>query len=162
MENTKGKRNEKMIIQISIFKKRCESFSILSKCRVRWKALSATQKQKVKAAADAAAQFNNENRIKEEAQLVDFFKQQGLTVTTPDVDAFRKHAVESPEFAAIAPSNEFRAVLQTESKRAESKCSGGSSCAGCPMADETTLRPHDVMRMVARGQVDRLADADGL
>ena len=34
--------------------------------------------------------YNNENRIKEEAQLVDFFKQQGLQVTTPDVDAFRK------------------------------------------------------------------------
>ena len=39
----------------------------------------------------AAAQYNNENRIKEEGQLVDFFKQQGLQVATPDVDAFRKH-----------------------------------------------------------------------
>ncbi|MGH8848119.1 MAG: C4-dicarboxylate ABC transporter, partial [Polaromonas sp.] len=37
-----------------------------------------------------ASSYNNENRIKEEAQLVDFFKQQGLQVTTPDVDAFRK------------------------------------------------------------------------
>ena len=55
-----------------------------------WNAMNATQKQKVKAAADAAAAYNNENRIKEEAQIVDFFKQQGLQVTTPDVDAFRK------------------------------------------------------------------------
>lgn len=55
-----------------------------------YNAMNATQKQKVKAAAQAASSYNNENRIKEEAQLVDFFKQQGLQVTTPDVDAFRK------------------------------------------------------------------------
>jgi TRAP-type transport system periplasmic protein len=55
-----------------------------------WKAMTAAQRQKVQAAADAAAAFNNENRIKEEAQIVDFFKKEGLTVTTPDVDAFRK------------------------------------------------------------------------
>lgn len=53
-------------------------------------ALSAAQKQKVRAAATAAADFNNQNRLKEEAQIVDFFKQQGLLVTTPDVEAFRK------------------------------------------------------------------------
>jgi tripartite ATP-independent transporter DctP family solute receptor len=55
-----------------------------------WKAMTPAQRTKVQAAADAAAAFNNENRLKEEAQIVDFFKQQGLTVTTPDVDAFRK------------------------------------------------------------------------
>jgi TRAP-type transport system periplasmic protein len=55
-----------------------------------WGALNAAQKQKVKAAAQAAATYNNENRIKEEAQIVDFFKQQGLQVTSPDVEAFRK------------------------------------------------------------------------
>jgi tripartite ATP-independent transporter DctP family solute receptor len=60
-----------------------------------WNALNAAQKQKVKAAAEAAAQFNNENRIKEEAQIVDFFKQQGLTVTVPDVEAFRKHVQQT-------------------------------------------------------------------
>lgn len=67
-----------------------------------WKAMSATQKQKVKAAADAAAQYNNENRIKEEAQIVDFFKQQGLTVTTPDVDAFRKQVQQTYATSDIA------------------------------------------------------------
>jgi TRAP-type transport system periplasmic protein len=55
-----------------------------------WKAMTPAQQAKVKAAADAAAAFNNDNRLKEEAQIVDFFKQQGLTVTTPDVEAFRK------------------------------------------------------------------------
>jgi len=56
----------------------------------RWNALNAAQKHKVKAAAQAATAYNNENRLKEEAQLVDFFKQQGLQVVTPDIGAFRK------------------------------------------------------------------------
>ena len=55
-----------------------------------WSALNAAQKTKVKAAAQAATAYNNQNRIQEEGQIVDFFKQQGLQVTTPDVDAFRK------------------------------------------------------------------------
>ena len=55
-----------------------------------WNAMSAPQKQKVKAAADAAAAYNNENRVMEEGQLVEFFRKEGLQVTTPDVDAFRK------------------------------------------------------------------------
>ena len=55
-----------------------------------WKALTPAQQAKVQAAADAAAAFNNDNRLKEEAQIVDFFKKEGLTVTTPDVEAFRK------------------------------------------------------------------------
>ena len=55
-----------------------------------WKAMTPAQQKKVMAASEAASAFNNEGRIKEEAQIVDFFKAQGLTVTTPDVDAFRK------------------------------------------------------------------------
>ena len=52
--------------------------------------MTAAQRQKVTAAAQAAAAYNNENRIKEESQLVEFFKKEGLQVTTPDVEAFRK------------------------------------------------------------------------
>ena len=37
-------------------------------------AMNAAQKQKVTAAAQAAAAYNNENRTKEEAQLVEFFR----------------------------------------------------------------------------------------
>jgi TRAP-type C4-dicarboxylate transport system substrate-binding protein len=72
-----------------------------------WNALSAAQKDKVKAAAQAAARFNDENRLKEEGQLVDFFKQQGLTVTTPDIDAFRKtvqQAYTGSEYAKVWPA----------------------------------------------------------
>ena len=55
-----------------------------------WNSLGEDQKAKLKAAAQSAAKYNNENRIADEKQMVDFFKAQGLTVTTPDLDAFRK------------------------------------------------------------------------
>ena len=55
-----------------------------------WNAMNAAQKDKVIAATKAAISFNNENRIKEEGQLVEFFRKEGLQVTTPDVEAFRK------------------------------------------------------------------------
>jgi tripartite ATP-independent transporter DctP family solute receptor len=55
-----------------------------------WRALTPAQQAKVSAAAKAAANFNNDNRLKEEAQLVSFFKKEGLQVTMPDLDAFRK------------------------------------------------------------------------
>ncbi len=71
-----------------------------------YNALNFSQKRKVDAAAQAAAAFNNENRIKEESQLVDFFKQQGLQVSTPDVDAFRRTvqaAYQNSEYAKVWP-----------------------------------------------------------
>ncbi|MBC7621146.1 MAG: sialic acid TRAP transporter substrate-binding protein SiaP [Candidatus Saccharibacteria bacterium] len=55
-----------------------------------WQALNPAQRQKVTAAAQAAASFNNDNRVKEEGQLVEFFKKEGLQVSVPDLDAFRK------------------------------------------------------------------------
>jgi TRAP-type transport system periplasmic protein len=54
-----------------------------------WASLTAEQKATLQAAAQAAAKYNNENRIADELQLLDFFKSQGLTVSTPDVAAFR-------------------------------------------------------------------------
>lgn len=55
-----------------------------------WNKLDDKQKAAVMNAAKAAVRFNNENRIKEEAQLADFFKSQGLKVYKPDVEAFRQ------------------------------------------------------------------------
>lgn len=55
-----------------------------------WDGLSPDQKSKLKNAAQSAAGYNNENRMADEKQLVNYFKSQGLSVTTPDVDAFRK------------------------------------------------------------------------
>mgnify|MGYP006279187933 CR=1 FL=1 len=82
-----------------------------------WSAMTPAQKQKVKAAAVAASQFNNENRIKEEGQLVDFFKQQGLQVTTPDVDAFRKHVQNvylNSEYAKTWPKGLLERINATK------------------------------------------------
>jgi tripartite ATP-independent transporter DctP family solute receptor len=54
-----------------------------------WKALTPAQQQRMRQAAQAAARYNNDNRLKEESQLVDYFRQQGLQIQTPDVPAFR-------------------------------------------------------------------------
>jgi TRAP-type C4-dicarboxylate transport system substrate-binding protein len=82
-----------------------------------WNAMNPAQRQKVQAAADAAAAFNNENRIKEEGQIVDFFKQQGLQVATPDVDAFRKAvqtAYGSSDMAKTWPAGLLERINNTK------------------------------------------------
>jgi tetratricopeptide (TPR) repeat protein len=55
--------------------------------------------------------------------------------TTPPsrLAALKSHAQKSPEFAPLASKPRFSEVMETASKVVESKCSGGSSCAGCPM-----------------------------
>jgi tripartite ATP-independent transporter DctP family solute receptor len=81
-----------------------------------WNALSPAQKQKLGAAAQAAAQYNNENRIKEEGQLVEFFKQQGLQVAIPDREAFRKHVQQvylDSDYAKIWPKGLLDRINQT-------------------------------------------------
>ncbi len=61
-------------------------FSMSSKT---WAKLSDAQKAKVKAAAAKAVEWNTENRLKDEAALVQFFKDKGLKVYAPDVATFR-------------------------------------------------------------------------
>jgi len=70
-------------------------------------AISQTQRSKLQAAAQAAAAFNNENRLKEESQLVEFFKKEGLQVSTPDLDAFHKTvqaAYQNADYAKTWPA----------------------------------------------------------
>ncbi len=79
-------------------------------------ALSQAQKQKVSAAAQAAAAYNNENRIKEESQLVEFFKKEGLQVTTPDVEAFRKSVqatYQNSDYAKVWPKGLLDSINAT-------------------------------------------------
>lgn len=71
-----------------------------------WASLKPEQKTKLIAAAQAAASYNNDNRIADEKQLVEYFKSQGLSVTTPDVDAFRKSVQTTylnSEYAKVWP-----------------------------------------------------------
>ncbi len=80
-------------------------------------ALNATQKQKVTAAAQAAAAYNNENRIKEESQLVEFFKKEGLQVTTPDLEAFRKAVqttYQNSDYAKVWPKGLLERINATK------------------------------------------------
>ena len=82
-----------------------------------YNALNPGQKQKVNAAAQAAVAYNNENNIKEEAQLVDFFRKEGLQVTTPDLDAFRKHvqaAYLNSDFAKVWPKGLLERINATK------------------------------------------------
>lgn len=59
-----------------------------------WEQLDDGQKAHMTEAAQVACDWNNERRYAEEDRLVAFFEEQGLTVTTPDVDAFRSHVQE--------------------------------------------------------------------
>jgi len=80
-------------------------------------ALTPAQKQKVTAAAQAAAAFNNDNRIKEEAQLVEFFKKEGLQVTTPDLDAFHKSVqatYQASDYAKVWPKGLIERINATK------------------------------------------------
>jgi tripartite ATP-independent transporter DctP family solute receptor len=82
-----------------------------------YNAMNGAQKTKVKAAAQAASAYNNENRIKEEGQLVEFFKKEGLTVTTPDVDAFRKTVqttYQNSEYAKAWPKGLLERINSTK------------------------------------------------
>ncbi len=78
----------------------------LSMAQSTFDGLSADLQDKVIAAAQAATAYNNENRIADENNLEAFFIEQGLTISTPDVDAFRsrvqKMYLES-EFAKSWP-----------------------------------------------------------
>ena len=45
----------------------------------------------------------------------------------------KAHTQSCQDFAGLVKQASFTSVLQTQSKVAESKCSGGSSCSSCPM-----------------------------
>jgi tripartite ATP-independent transporter DctP family solute receptor len=81
-----------------------------------WKAMTPEQQKKVQDAAQAGARFNNQNRIKDEEGLIEFFKKEGLTVTVPDVDAFRRHVQKAyleSEFSKSWPAGLLERVNAT-------------------------------------------------
>ena len=60
----------------------------------KWASLNADQQRRVQAAANKAEEETTNMALKDERDLVDFFKQQNLDVYTPDVAAFRSHVLE--------------------------------------------------------------------
>jgi tripartite ATP-independent transporter DctP family solute receptor len=69
-----------------------------------WDSLKPAQQAKVQQAAQAAARYNNDNRLQEESQMLAFLKQQGLTISTPDLAAFRQHVNNSYKASDISKS----------------------------------------------------------
>ena len=57
-----------------------------------WASLNPDQKTKVQNAFRAAGRWQDTNRINDEQTNIEFLKKEGLTITTPNVDAFRKFA----------------------------------------------------------------------
>jgi len=56
-----------------------------------WEQLTDEEKTAMTEAAVASCDWNNEKRTADEERLVSFFEEQGLQITTPDVEAFRTH-----------------------------------------------------------------------
>ncbi|MBB2973038.1 tripartite ATP-independent transporter DctP family solute receptor [Mesorhizobium sp. RMAD-H1] len=78
----------------------------LSISKKSWDKLSDDQKAKVTEAAQKAIAYNDENRIRDEAELVEFFKGEGLSVYEPNREAFRERvqkAYQDSEFAKSWP-----------------------------------------------------------
>ena len=82
-----------------------------------WADLDLRQKSLVEAAAAAAVRFNNENRLRAEQELLDFFAAEGLTITTPDVEAFRVQVQEAylnSEYSETWPEGLIERINATE------------------------------------------------
>jgi TRAP-type transport system periplasmic protein len=67
-------------------------FDLLCVTKRIWDGMDAKKQAAFQAAADAAIDWSTKEHLAKEAELVDFFKKQGLEVYTPDLKAFRDFA----------------------------------------------------------------------
>jgi TRAP-type transport system periplasmic protein len=67
-------------------------FDVLVVSNEVWNEMSPEQQEAFQAAADKAIDWSTEQHLQREEELVSFFKEQGLDIYTPDVDAFREYA----------------------------------------------------------------------
>lgn len=67
-------------------------FDLFVVSKKTWDSLSAERRQKLESEAKKAIDWSTQKHLDEEARLVQFFKDQGLKVYEPDIDAFRQHA----------------------------------------------------------------------
>ncbi|WP_088347125.1 MULTISPECIES: TRAP transporter substrate-binding protein DctP [Rhodomicrobium] len=67
-------------------------FDLLTVSSKVWKAMTPEQQTAFQAAADKAIDWSQAEHLKQEAELVAFFKSKGLEIYTPDVAAFRSFA----------------------------------------------------------------------
>jgi TRAP-type C4-dicarboxylate transport system substrate-binding protein len=66
-------------------------FDLLTVSGTVWNAMDAEGQAAFQAAADKVLAWNTEQHLAREAQLVEVFKEKGLEIYTPDVEAFRAH-----------------------------------------------------------------------
>ncbi len=67
-------------------------FDLLAVSKKVWDAMPPEKQAAFQAAADRAIEWSTQEHLKKEAELVDFFKKQGLDIYTPDQKAFRDFA----------------------------------------------------------------------
>jgi TRAP-type C4-dicarboxylate transport system substrate-binding protein len=67
-------------------------FDLLTVSSKVWNDMTPEQQAAFQAAADKAIDWSQQEHLKREGELVEFFKAQGLDIYTPDVAAFRSYA----------------------------------------------------------------------
>ena len=79
-------------------------FDLLTISADTWNKLSPEQQQKVQKAADDAIAWSTQQHLKQEEELVASFKEKGLEIYTPDIDAFRAYAQQKYLASDLAKS----------------------------------------------------------
>jgi heterodisulfide reductase subunit C len=90
-----------------------------------------------------------------------------MSPSTPLSPADNLPAGAQTDAAGPVPAAPARTSLRAEIRERTgidvAKCYQCGKCsAGCPMADETTWRPHDIMRLVQRNKREQALASDGL
>jgi TRAP-type C4-dicarboxylate transport system substrate-binding protein len=81
--------------------------NMLAISQTAWGKMTPRQQGIVKDAARAAMMFNDTNKLRDDLDIIDRMKAAGLTVTTPNVDAFRSNMLKmfaDSEFVQKAPA----------------------------------------------------------
>lgn len=79
-------------------------FDLLTVSGKVWSGMSADQQASFQAAADEALAWNTEQHLAREAELVGVFREKGLNIYTPDVEAFRTHVQKTYLESELAKS----------------------------------------------------------
>lgn len=81
--------------------------NMLAMSKSAWDAMTPRQQKIVKGAARAAMQFNDYNKLRDEDEVLEIFRESGLEITEPDRDAFRQRVLDvfgNSEFMTNAPA----------------------------------------------------------
>lgn len=79
-------------------------FDLLTVSGKVWSGMSADQQASFQAAADEALAWNTGQHLARESELVEVFKEKGLNIYTPDVEAFRTHVQKTYLESELAKS----------------------------------------------------------